>query len=377
MKAGRDRCIEAISPEREGLSRDGEGQQLWVTAIKGDEETKSDEDANDKMESEPEEKVQEQDPESRIPKKVIAPKGPTKQEREDHELLHLPYRAWCKHCVRGRGRNKAHGRQEEQDEEEREQRVPRVSIDYFFMSVEEEKASANPMMVMIDEQNGNKYMRAVGRKGLGEGADMEWLIKDMHEEMKAWGYTGGPNSEIIMKSDGEPAIVAVREAVAKYHGGKVTPEQPPRGESQSNGKVEETGKTIREMVKVFKDQIEEKANMELKAEDSIMQWIVRWAAMAYSRFKVGEDGKTAWERQKGRKCRIEVVPIGESVWYKMLKESGEKKAMLESDWEDGVWLGHSRISSEVLVGTKQGVVRAWAIKRKADVRGGIGTTYKA
>ena len=56
LKAGRDRCIEAISPEREGLSRDGEGQQLWVTAINGDEETKSDEDANDKMESEPEEK---------------------------------------------------------------------------------------------------------------------------------------------------------------------------------------------------------------------------------------------------------------------------------------------------------------------------------
>ena len=54
--AGRDRCIEAISPEREGLSRDGEGQQLRVTAIKRDGDTKSDEDANDKMEREPEDK---------------------------------------------------------------------------------------------------------------------------------------------------------------------------------------------------------------------------------------------------------------------------------------------------------------------------------
>ena len=56
------------------------------------------------------------------------------------------------------------------------------SMDYFFTSQEEEKASQNPLMVMIDEQYGNRYMRAVGKKGLGEGNEMDWLIKDMHEE---------------------------------------------------------------------------------------------------------------------------------------------------------------------------------------------------
>ena len=68
---------------------------------------------------------------------------------------------------------------------------------------------------------------------------------------------------------------------------------------------------------------------------------------------MGGNGILEIQRQKGRKCKIEVVPIGESAWYKMLKESGEKKAMLESDWENGVCLGHSRISNEFLVGTIQ------------------------
>ncbi len=64
-------------------------------------------------------------------------------------------------------------------------------MDYFFMSQEEEKASQNPMIVMLDEETGNRYARAVGRKGLGNGSDMEWLILDMSKELKSWGHTGG------------------------------------------------------------------------------------------------------------------------------------------------------------------------------------------
>ena len=112
-----------------------------------------------------------------------APKGPTKEEREKHEATHLPFREWCQHCVRGRGRNKPHKKKTEDEKEDN--RVPRISMDYFFMSQEEEKASQNPLMVMIDEEYGNRYMRAVGKKGLGEGNEMDWLIKDMHEELKS------------------------------------------------------------------------------------------------------------------------------------------------------------------------------------------------
>ena len=78
------------------------------------------------------------------------------------------------------------------------------------------------------------------------------------------------------------------------------------------------------------------------------------------------DGKTAYERQKGRKCKQEVLPFAEKVMYKKLKDSGARKQILESQWEEGLWLGHHSTSNEVLIGTRTGVVRAWAIRRKVE-----------
>ena len=75
-------------------------------------------------------------------------------------------------------------------------------MDYFFMSQEDEDAMSNPLIVMVDEATGDKYARAVGHKGIGKQHEMDWLIKDMSNELKAWGHTGGPESRLIMKSDG-------------------------------------------------------------------------------------------------------------------------------------------------------------------------------
>ena len=55
-------------------------------------------------------------------------------------------------------------------------------------------ASENPMMVMVDESTGNKYMRAVDHKGLEGQGDNSWLVRDMHEELKSWGHPGGPRT---------------------------------------------------------------------------------------------------------------------------------------------------------------------------------------
>ena len=106
-------------------------------------------------------------------------------------------------------------------------------MDYSFMSQEEEKASENPLMLMLDDNNGNKYMRAVGKKGVDEGNDMDWLIIDMHKELKAWGYPGGGDDEVMLKSDGELTIRAVRERLSRYHGGKITQNTRLRGQVQA------------------------------------------------------------------------------------------------------------------------------------------------
>ena len=100
-----------------------------------------------------------------------------------------------------------------------------------------------------------------------------------------------------MKSDNENAIKSLRDAVGRLLGGRVIPENPPKGESQSNGRIEESGKSIRGFVKVMKSQIEDKANITIEGKDIITQWMIRWAAMFPSRSLAGKDGKTAYERR--------------------------------------------------------------------------------
>ena len=166
------------------------------------------------------------------------------------------------------------------------------------------------MLVAVNESSNEKYARAAGQKGLGSEGEVQWLVKDMSAELRTWGHQGGEGGKIILKCDGGSSIVALRDAIARFHGGEVIPESPPKGESQSNGRVEEAGKTVRGFTRVPKAQIEEKAKIELKAEDNIIPWLIRWAAMNASRFLVGKDGRTGYERRRGRKCKLHSLPIG-------------------------------------------------------------------
>ena len=294
---------------------------------------------------------------------LTAPIKVSQKDREEHELTHTPYRAWCKCCVKGRGQKMPHLKNKD-DEEDEATKVPRVSMDYVFMSQEDEEAKENPVLVVLNEATNERYARATGRKGVGTEGIMDWLVRDVSEEMKSWGHAGGVGGNIILKSDGEKAMVAFRDAVAKYHGGTVSQEGPAKNESQSNGAVEGAGRIVRDFTRVYKAQIEEKTGVEIESKDPILQWLIRWAAMVASRYLVGTDGKTGWERRRGRRCKIPVAPVGERVWYKQIRDTKERKNKLESEEKEGIWLGHARNSNETLIGTAEGVVRAYSVKRQ-------------
>jgi len=151
----------------------------------------------------------------------------------------------------------------------------------------------------------------------------------MVEELRSWGHTGGNSGHIIMKSVNENAIKSLRDAVARLLGGRVIPENPPQGESQSIGRIEESGKTIRGFVKVMKSQIEDKADITIEGKDIITQWMIRWAAMLPSRFLVGKDGKTAYERRRGRRCDIPTEILGKRYGTKSLR----RRPSIEPSWK--------------------------------------------
>ena len=143
-------------------------------------------------------------------------------------------------------------------------------MDYFYMSQADEDAKENPCIIVLNEASNEKYARAVGRKGVGCEGEVDWLIKDVCKELRTWGHQGGEGGKIILKSDTEASIHALRDAIGKHHGGEVIPEDPAKGESQSNGAVEEAGKTVREFTRVFKEQLEDNANTKVESADAVV-----------------------------------------------------------------------------------------------------------
>ena len=122
--------------------------------------------------------------EGQAPKLLRDPGQPTAQERAIHACIHIPFRAWCRECVLGRGRDRQHRRIEDEDG------VPRVSIDYMFFTeygvfytLEEAEAAIRKngsvdkycLTVMVLKDFKYKSIWAYPVEGKGVGA-AEWLI---------------------------------------------------------------------------------------------------------------------------------------------------------------------------------------------------------
>ena len=48
--------------------------------------------------------------EAEVMKTILDPLKPTEKEVEDHNRTHMPYRNWCPHCIRAKGRDMDHRR---------------------------------------------------------------------------------------------------------------------------------------------------------------------------------------------------------------------------------------------------------------------------
>jgi hypothetical protein len=77
---------------------------------------------------------QEQDEAAKV-RAMKAPYQPTAQEIADHEPYHVPYRAWCVSCVRGRGKNMEHQKMHA----DLEHLINTVSMDYYFQGQEDDE----------------------------------------------------------------------------------------------------------------------------------------------------------------------------------------------------------------------------------------------
>ena len=143
--------------------------------------------------------------------------------------------------------------------------------------------------------------------------------------------------QIIFRSDNEPAILALKDAVRKECDAEIILEEAPVGDHRANGLVENAVKNVQGQFRVLKDALESRHGRRLEGGHQAAPWLVMHAASVINRGRKDEEGFSAYRRWKGREFNKPVAEFGECVLYAPAMSVGRNK--FDTRWSEGVWLG--------------------------------------
>ena len=109
--------------------------------------------------------------------------------------------------------------------------------------------SRDTVLVSDDLATGGIRAHLVLAKGNGD----PWIAGKIRDDIEEFGYGG---ALVRIKSDQEPATDVQRTVIAKRGNAPTVPVISPVGDSQSNGRVENAIKKVRNMVKTFLSSVE-------------------------------------------------------------------------------------------------------------------------
>ena len=101
--------------------------------------------------------------------------------------------------------------------------------------------------------------------------------------------------------------------------------------------MERAVQTIEGQIRVMKLALEERIGQEIDAGANVVTFLAEYAGYLLNRLEVGQDGKTAYERTKGKAASVLGIEFGEKLLWK--KKAGQKMDKVNSKWEYGIFAG--------------------------------------
>ena len=290
--------------------------------------------------------------EAALPGCLPAVYQPTLSEYLDHCVTHYPFRAWCKHCLEGRGREFGH----EAHRGDKDLRAtPVVSFDYAFLgdegdivnqeSFEAAGEGAIKILIIRDSKSKSVFAHVVPSKGVDEGG---FSVRMLIEDVKWLGY-----SKVTLKSDNEPAIVkllseALREL--RIQGLEQTLEEhSPEYDPQANGSAEVAVRLLKGHLRTLRSSLEAQIGFRIPVRHALMTWLVRHAAALISWCAKGHDGQTAHQRVRGREFRTRLLTFGECCSFKNRSQEPLRNVADGRRFHQGVFIGIDRRTGQYML----------------------------
>ena len=241
-------------------------------------------------------------------KHMLVPRKPTQTEIEEHDLTHLPYRNWCSICVKIKRKDLDH-----RTSVEAERGLSEYSFDYCFPG--DEFGFKLTVMAGKEKNTGMTFATAVPTQGSSGRFVVDKALEFVEE-------IGDYGNSIILKSDQEPCMEYFqKDLIEVREEGKTIPEESPVKSSGSNGRVERGILGVEGQLRILLLALERRLKKRVDVRERIVQFMPEYAAYLMNRVEIGKDGKTAYERTKGKKATVLGIEFGEKLLYKVKTES--------------------------------------------------------
>ena len=178
---------------------------------------------------------------ARVASSKRLPTTVSRQEFDEHQLTHLPFRSWCDHCVRGKASDDAH-----RARPETEQGAPRWCMDYFFLARADDPQRAQPVLCCLDALSGAVFAAMVHK-----GGD-NYALAVTNEALK---FTG--RSNIIILSDQENAVKRLINLVREERAHDTVLLKTPKGSGASAGGIERANYEVEKQMRALRSRIEQ------------------------------------------------------------------------------------------------------------------------
>ena len=273
----------------------------------------------------------------REPQAPCIPASPSDEEKREHALTHIPFRAWCPLCIAHKARQDHH-RQDGHPTSTNSL----VSFDFGFASRLD--GDPDPLTVLVIHDRSTKSMHAVPTPSTGELCRfVTWI-----------GHTS-----VAFRCGPEPSTIALLESAKKALKGlgvQVRAETIAPGNKQA---AEVTVQVLRNQANLLVQQLEQGCGAEGKprfsAHHPVYSWAYVHACWLHNRFAVSQ-GETPFERCTSRVYSGKICMFGEGY----IKASAKGLP----SWRKGVWLGKTLMNDSHLVACQGGLFVTRSVRRR-------------
>ena len=116
---------------------------------------------------------------------------------------------------------------------------------------------------------------------------------------------------VTIKSDQEPALIKLKQAIAVRRKAETPLLESPLRESQANGRIERAIRKRQAQFRTMRHHLESSLVTQMDNGSAIVDWLIVWTADILSKYVVHENGRAAYEMATQHVVKHKVIGCAE------------------------------------------------------------------